>query len=188
MQWHPWRSTHLPLDSSMRRTTSPLLWTQKLWGRRNLTKWWNSSRLVRCHMLCCLLQLSNKRWWRKCGQLLSSTVRMKRSPFLLKIRSMWLTVILWMHVLSYLKILLPLCLVMSSQLTCYIPWTIFFPTDALGKIVRKGPRREWSYLYDAFIKTFSGKISNFDAITSQILQMLYMFLTNEYYNFGGLMI
>ena len=62
------------------------------------------------------------------------------------------------------------------------------PTSALGKIVRKGLRREWSYLCDAFVKSFSGKISNFDAITSQILQMLYMFLTNEYFNFWGLMI
>ena len=52
------------------------------------------------------------------------------------------------------------------------------PTSALGKIVRKGLRREWSFLCDAFVKAFSGKISNFDAITSQILQMLYMFLTN----------
>ena len=41
---------------------------------------------------------------------------------------------------------------------------------------------------DAFVKFSSGKISNFNAITSQILQMLYMFLTNEYYNFGTLMI
>ena len=62
------------------------------------------------------------------------------------------------------------------------------PTDALGKIVRKRLRREWSYPCDAFVKAFSGKISNFDAITSQILQMLYMFLTNEYFSFGALMI
>ncbi|KAL1815699.1 hypothetical protein ACET3Z_018273 [Daucus carota] len=62
------------------------------------------------------------------------------------------------------------------------------PTDALGKIERRGLRREWSYLCDAFIKSFSGKISNFNALTSQILQMLYMYLTNEYFNFGGLMI
>ena len=62
------------------------------------------------------------------------------------------------------------------------------PTTHLGKIVRKGLRREWSYLCDAFIKAFSGKISNFDAITSQILQMLYMFLTNTYYNFSGLLL
>ena len=62
------------------------------------------------------------------------------------------------------------------------------PTDALGKIERRGLRREWSFLCDAFVKSFSGKISNFNAITSQILQMLYMFLTNEYFNFGTLMI
>ena len=62
------------------------------------------------------------------------------------------------------------------------------PTTALRKIVRKCLRKEWSYLCDAFIKAFSGKISNFDVITSQILQMLYMYLTNEYFNFGGLMI
>ena len=62
------------------------------------------------------------------------------------------------------------------------------PTSSLGKIVTKGLRMEWSYLCDAFVKAFYDKISNFDAITSQILQMLYMFLTNEYFNFGGLMI
>ena len=37
-------------------------------------------------------------------------------------------------------------------------------TDALGKIVRKRLSREWIYLCDAFVKSFSGKISNFDAI------------------------
>ena len=45
------------------------------------------------------------------------------------------------------------------------------PTDALGKIERRGLRREWSYLCDALIKSFSGKVSNFNALTSQILQM-----------------
>ena len=38
------------------------------------------------------------------------------------------------------------------------------PTDALGKIERRGLRREWSYLCDAFVKSFSGKISNFNAL------------------------
>ena len=61
-------------------------------------------------------------------------------------------------------------------------------TDNLGKIVRKGMRKEWSFLCDAFIKVFSGKISNFDAITSTLLNMLYMLLNDKYFNLGSLII
>ena len=61
-------------------------------------------------------------------------------------------------------------------------------TDNLGKIVRKGMRKEWSFLSDAFIKVFSGKISNFDAITSTILNMFYMLLNDKYFNFGSLLL
>lgn len=46
------------------------------------------------------------------------------------------------------------------------------PTDNLGKIVRKGMRKEWSFLSDAFIKVISGKISDFDAVTSNLVEML----------------
>ena len=42
------------------------------------------------------------------------------------------------------------------------------PDANLGKIVRKNLRKEWSYFIDSLIKVFSGKISNFDAITSVI--------------------
>ena len=42
------------------------------------------------------------------------------------------------------------------------------PDANLGKIVRKNLRKEWSYFFDSLIKVFSGKISNFDAITSVI--------------------
>ena len=38
------------------------------------------------------------------------------------------------------------------------------------------------------LRPFLEKLVIFDAITSQILQMLYIFSTNEYHNFGGLMI
>ena len=61
-------------------------------------------------------------------------------------------------------------------------------TDNLGKIVRKGMRKEWSFFCDAFIKVFSGKISNFDAITSSLLNMLYMLLNDKYFNFGSLLL
>ncbi|KAK1384072.1 hypothetical protein POM88_021807 [Heracleum sosnowskyi] len=57
------------------------------------------------------------------------------------------------------------------------------PTGNLGKIIRRGLVREWSYLADAFIKVFSGKISNFDALTNFILILLTMLLTDKYYNF-----
>ena len=40
------------------------------------------------------------------------------------------------------------------------------PNANLGKIVRNGCRKEWSYFYDSIINVFSGKISNFDAITT----------------------
>ena len=56
---------------------------------------------------------------------------------------------------------------------------------SLGSIKRKGLRKEWSFLSDAFIKVFSGKISNFDAITSALVNMLYMLLSGRYYNFNN---
>ena len=36
----------------------------------------------------------------------------------------------------------------------------------LGKVARRYLRREWSYFFDSIIKVFSGKVSNFDAITT----------------------
>ena len=42
------------------------------------------------------------------------------------------------------------------------------PDANLGKIVRKNLRKKWSYFFDSLIKIFSGKISNFDVITSMI--------------------
>ena len=59
-------------------------------------------------------------------------------------------------------------------------------TENLGKIVRKGMVKEWSYFCDAFIKTFSGKISNFDAVTHSMLVMLCMLLNDKFYNFSTL--
>ncbi|KAK1385076.1 hypothetical protein POM88_022811 [Heracleum sosnowskyi] len=58
------------------------------------------------------------------------------------------------------------------------------PTDNLGKIIRRGLVKEYSYLADAFIKVFSGKISNFDALTNSMLILLTMLLTDRYYNFS----
>ncbi|KAK1385869.1 hypothetical protein POM88_023604 [Heracleum sosnowskyi] len=58
------------------------------------------------------------------------------------------------------------------------------PTDNLGKIIRRGLVREYSYLADAFIKVFSGKISNFDALTNSMLILLTMLLNDRYYNFS----
>ncbi|KAK1360430.1 hypothetical protein POM88_044904 [Heracleum sosnowskyi] len=58
------------------------------------------------------------------------------------------------------------------------------PTDNLGRIIRRGLVREYSYLADAFMKVFSGKISNFDALTNSMLILFTMLLTDRYYNFS----
>ena len=60
-----------------------------------------------------------------------------------------------------------------------------FDSASLGSIRRKGLRKEWSFLGDAFIKVFSGKISNFDAITSSLVNMLYMLVSDRYFNFSN---
>ena len=51
-------------------------------------------------------------------------------------------------------------------------------TSSLGGIKRWGLRKEWSFLSDAFIKLFSVKISDFDAIISTLINMLYMLLSD----------
>lgn len=60
-------------------------------------------------------------------------------------------------------------------------------TINLGKIVRIGLRREWSFLCDAFVTVF-GKISNFDVITSSLLDMLFILINDQYFNFGELLL
>ena len=62
------------------------------------------------------------------------------------------------------------------------------PDANLGKIVRKNLMKEWSYFFDSIIKDFSGKISNFDAITSMIQEIAYGILYNHYHNLGELII
>jgi hypothetical protein len=46
-------------------------------------------------------------------------------------------------------------------------------TSILGKIARKNLRKEWSYFFDCVIKVFSGKITNYDAITYTMLPVAY---------------
>ena len=58
----------------------------------------------------------------------------------------------------------------------------------LGKIVRKNLWKEWSYFFDSLIKVFSGKISNFDAITSVIQEIAYGVLYNHFHDLGELLI
>ncbi|KAK1383635.1 hypothetical protein POM88_021370 [Heracleum sosnowskyi] len=55
-------------------------------------------------------------------------------------------------------------------------------TDNIGKIMRKCMRKEWSFFCDAFIKVFSGKISNWDVVTISMLDLIYMLLNDKYYN------
>ena len=38
----------------------------------------------------------------------------------------------------------------------------------LGDVARRYLRREWIYFFDSIIKVFSGKVSNFDAITTSM--------------------
>ena len=58
------------------------------------------------------------------------------------------------------------------------------PNASLGKIVRKNLRKEWSYFFDSLIKVFSGKIRNFDAMTSVIQEIVYRILYNHFHNLG----
>ena len=58
------------------------------------------------------------------------------------------------------------------------------PDANLGKIVRKNLRKEWGYFFDSLIKVFSGKIRNFNAITSVIQEIVYEILYNQFYNLG----
>ncbi|KAK1369312.1 hypothetical protein POM88_035404 [Heracleum sosnowskyi] len=48
--------------------------------------------------------------------------------------------------------------------------------------------REWSFFFDAILKAFSGKISNYDAVTFSMLDISYMFLSDSFYNIGSLIL
>ena len=58
----------------------------------------------------------------------------------------------------------------------------------LGKIGRKCMRKEWNFFCDAFIKSFSGKISNFDALTINMQHLMYMLLFYRYHDIGSLIL
>lgn len=58
----------------------------------------------------------------------------------------------------------------------------------LSEIRRLGHRKEWSYLCDVVTKVFSGKISNFDSVNISMLNMLYMLVTDKYFNFSDLVL
>ena len=55
----------------------------------------------------------------------------------------------------------------------------------LGEVRRMGIRKEWSFLCDSFVKVFYGKISNFDVVSYYIVNMLYMLLSDKYFNFSN---
>ncbi|KAK1403156.1 hypothetical protein POM88_002761 [Heracleum sosnowskyi] len=61
-------------------------------------------------------------------------------------------------------------------------------TDNLSKIQRKGMVKEWSFFFDAILKVFSGKISNYDAVTFSMLDIAYMLLSDSFYNLGSLIL
>ncbi|KAL8104980.1 hypothetical protein AgCh_028948 [Apium graveolens] len=58
------------------------------------------------------------------------------------------------------------------------------PTTKLSEIRRLGLRKEWSFFCDVVTKVFSGKVSNFDSANTIMLNMLYMLLTDKYFNFS----
>ena len=62
------------------------------------------------------------------------------------------------------------------------------PTNKLSDIRRLGLRKEWSYLCDVVSKVFSGKIGNFDSVNISMLNMLYMLVTDKFYNFSDLVL
>ncbi|KAK1401500.1 hypothetical protein POM88_001105 [Heracleum sosnowskyi] len=62
------------------------------------------------------------------------------------------------------------------------------PTDNLSKIQRKGMFKEWSFFFDVILKVFSGKISNYDAVTLFMLDIAYMLLSDSFYNLGSLIL
>ncbi|KAK1369385.1 hypothetical protein POM88_035477 [Heracleum sosnowskyi] len=62
------------------------------------------------------------------------------------------------------------------------------PTENLSKIQRKGMVKEWSFFFDSILKLFSGKISNYDAVISSMLDIAYMLLNDSFYNLGSLIL
>ncbi|KAL8104410.1 hypothetical protein AgCh_028571 [Apium graveolens] len=58
----------------------------------------------------------------------------------------------------------------------------------LSEIRRLGLRKEWSYLCDVVTKVFSDKVSNFDSVNIFMLNMLYMLVTDKYFNFSDLVL
>ena len=52
----------------------------------------------------------------------------------------------------------------------------------LGEVAIRYLRREWSYFFDFIIKVFSGKVSNFDAITTSMLLIAYSVLYDKYFD------
>ncbi|KAK1385096.1 hypothetical protein POM88_022831 [Heracleum sosnowskyi] len=62
------------------------------------------------------------------------------------------------------------------------------PMANLSKIQRRGMVKEWSFFFDVILKVFSGKVSNYDAVTFSMLDIAYMFLTDSYYNLGSLIL
>ena len=61
-------------------------------------------------------------------------------------------------------------------------------TSKLSEIRRLGLRKEWSYLCDVVTKVFSVKIRNFDLVNISMLNMLYMLVTDKFFNFSDLVL
>ena len=57
-----------------------------------------------------------------------------------------------------------------------------------GEVARRHLRREWSYFFDSIIKVFSGKVSNFDAITTSMQLIAYSILYDKYFDLSNLIL
>ena len=58
----------------------------------------------------------------------------------------------------------------------------------LGEVSRRYLMRECSYFFDSIIKVFSGKVSNFDVITTSMQLTVYSVLYDKYFDLSKLIL
>ena len=58
----------------------------------------------------------------------------------------------------------------------------------LGEVARRHLRREWSYFFDSIIKVFSGKVRNFDAVTTSMQLIAYSILYDKDFDLSNLIL
>ena len=58
----------------------------------------------------------------------------------------------------------------------------------LGEVAKRHLRIEWRYFFNSIIKVFSGKVSNFDAITTSMQLIAYNILYDKYFDLSNLIL